>query len=65
MRQRTAHERHILQAGKTDIRDEFAAAAHQAVVFLAQEPCTYSLLRHTEFPRQPRNDPFKLILFLG
>ncbi len=47
MRQRAAHERHILHAGKTDVGDELAAAAHQAVVFLAQETGAYSLFRHT------------------
>jgi hypothetical protein len=35
MSKRAAYKSDILQAGKTDIGDELAAAAHQAVVFLA------------------------------
>ena len=38
MRQRAAHERHVLQPGETDVGDELAAAAHQPVVFLARQP---------------------------
>ena len=47
MRQRAADERHVPHAGKADVGDELAAAAHQAVVFLAQETRAYSLFRHT------------------
>ena len=46
MRERAAHERDVLHAGKTDIGDKLAAAAHEAVVLLAQEPRAYSLFRH-------------------
>ena len=51
MGERAADERHVLHAGETDIGDELAAAAHQPVVFLAQQPCAYALL-HTEHLRQ-------------
>ena len=69
MGERAADERHVLHAGETDIGNELAAAAHQPVVFLAQEPCAYALLHHTEHPRQtirvthPRHCA-KFILFL-
>jgi hypothetical protein len=65
MGQRGAHERHILQPGKPDIGDEFAAAAHQAVVFLSKEPRAYPLLRHATPSTDARNDPAEFILFLG
>ena len=38
MRQRTAHERDVLQSGEPDVGDELPAATHQAIVFLARQP---------------------------
>jgi len=46
MRKRAADKRDILQARKTDVGDELAAAAHQAVILLAQVARAYSLFRH-------------------
>jgi hypothetical protein len=36
MRQRAAHERHLLRARRPYVADKLAAAAHVALVFLAQ-----------------------------
>jgi hypothetical protein len=38
VRERTAHEGNVLQARQSDIGDILAAAAHKAVVFLAEQP---------------------------
>ena len=43
MRQRTAHEGHILQAGKTNVGHELAATPHQPVVFLSRQACADAL----------------------
>ena len=48
---RAAHEGDVLHPGEAKIRDELAAAAHQAIVFLADEarsdalPCRHKLLQ--------------------
>ena len=51
MRKRAAHEGDVLHPGEAKIRDELPAAAHQAIVFLADEarsdalPCRHKLLQ--------------------
>ncbi len=50
MRQRAAHERHVLQAGQADVGDELAAPAHQAVVLLARQPRADALPGFELFP---------------
>src|SRR5437868_4731650 len=54
MRKRAADKRDILQARKTDVGDELAAAAHQAVILLAQVARAYSLFRHAN-PQSSRD----------
>ena len=43
MRQRASYESDVLQAGQPDIGDKLAAAAQEAIVFLAQQACADSL----------------------
>ena len=43
MRQRAANEGDILQAGQADVGHVLAAPAHEAVVFLARQPCADAL----------------------
>ena len=43
MRQRAADEGDILQAGEPDIGHVLAASAHEAIVFLARQPCADTL----------------------
>ena len=48
MCQRAAEKCHLLHARQPDVAHVLAAAAHEAIVFLAQEPRADALLRHME-----------------
>ncbi len=65
MCKRTANERHIAHSGHADVRNELSAPAHQAVIFLAQEPRAHTLLRHAHSLEGPMTAASKFILFLG
>ncbi len=53
MGKRAANERYIAHPGEANVRDELSAPAHQAVIFLAQEPRAHTLLRHAHFLESP------------
>ncbi len=61
MGERAAHEGDVLHAGKVEIGHELAAAAHQAVVFLAEKARADALLFHRDHSRRG-NQPKILIL---
>ena len=46
MRQRTAHERHVLHAGHMDIADETAAAVQMTRILLAAGLCANAGVFH-------------------
>ena len=50
VRQRAAQERHLPHARQPDVADILAAAAHVAVVLLAQEPRADALVVHLPLP---------------
>ena len=55
MGERAAHERNVLHAGEAKVGDELAAAAHQAIVFLAEKARANALLFHRDpLPRGNR-----------
>ena len=60
MRDRAAQERDLQHAGQPDVADKAAAAAHEAVVLLADQARAYSLPRHLRCPTTQR-----LVLSIG